>query len=94
MGDARDEHGFRGGSGGKRLVKAAPFSYHAPSSVDEASRSSANSATRPKSSPAARALVPMMALRLARFDHLVDLSGIEQLRGVQHAKRQSRRSVP
>jgi carbon-monoxide dehydrogenase medium subunit len=30
-----------------------------------------------------QSLVPMMALRLARFDHLVDLHGVEQLRGVQ-----------
>ena len=30
LGDAGDEHGLAGRSGGRRLVKAAPFTYHAP----------------------------------------------------------------
>jgi carbon-monoxide dehydrogenase medium subunit len=64
-------------------VKAAPFSYHAPASLDDAVAVFGAFGDEAKVIAGGQSLVPMMALRLARFDHLVDLSGIAQLRGVQ-----------
>ncbi len=64
-------------------MKAAPFSYHAPTSVDDAVAVFGEYGDEAKVIAGGQSLVPMMALRLARFDHLVDLCGIEQLRGVQ-----------
>jgi carbon-monoxide dehydrogenase medium subunit len=64
-------------------VKSAPFTYHAPTSVDETVAVFRQYGDEAKVIAGGQSLVPMMALRLARFDHLVDLHGVEQLRGVQ-----------
>jgi carbon-monoxide dehydrogenase medium subunit len=64
-------------------VKSAPFTYHAPTSVDETVAVFGQYGDEAKVIAGGQSLVPMMALRLARFDHLVDLHGVEQLRGVQ-----------
>jgi carbon-monoxide dehydrogenase medium subunit len=64
-------------------VKSAPFTYHAPTSVDETVAVFGEFGDEAKVIAGGQSLVPMMALRLARFDHLVDLNAVEQLRGVQ-----------
>ena len=64
-------------------MKSAPFTYHAPTSVDETVAVFGQYGDEAKVIAGGQSLVPMMALRLARFDHLVDLHGVEQLRGVQ-----------
>jgi carbon-monoxide dehydrogenase medium subunit len=64
-------------------VKPAPFSYHAPTSVNETVDFLREFGDEAKVIAGGQSLVPMMALRLARFDHLVDLNGVEQLRSVQ-----------
>jgi carbon-monoxide dehydrogenase medium subunit len=64
-------------------VKASPFTYHAPASVDELVAVFGEFGDEAKVIAGGQSLVPMMALRLARFDHLVDLNGVEHLRGVR-----------
>lgn len=64
-------------------MKAAPFSYYAPTSVDETVAVFSEFGDEAKVIAGGQSLVPMMALRLARFDHLVDLNGVDELRGVQ-----------
>ena len=64
-------------------MKAAPFTYHAPTTVDETVAVFGEFGDEAKVIAGGQSLVPMMALRLARFDHLVDLNAVEQLRGVQ-----------
>lgn len=63
-------------------MKTAPFSYSAPTSVAEAVAVFGEFGDDAKVIAGGQSLVPMMALRLARFDRLVDLHGIEELRGV------------
>jgi aerobic carbon-monoxide dehydrogenase medium subunit len=64
-------------------VKPAPFAYHAPSSVVEAVGLLHDFGDDAKVLAGGQSLVPMLALRLARFDHLVDIGRIEELRGVE-----------
>jgi carbon-monoxide dehydrogenase medium subunit len=64
-------------------MKPAPFEYHAPSSVDEAVSLLAELGDGAKVIAGGQSLVPMLALRLAVFDHLVDLGRVEGLRGIE-----------
>jgi aerobic carbon-monoxide dehydrogenase medium subunit len=65
-----------------RGVKPAPFDYHAASSVEEAVALLAEFGDDAKVIAGGQSLVPMMALRLAAFGHLVDVWSIPELRGV------------
>jgi carbon-monoxide dehydrogenase medium subunit len=60
-----------------------PFSYHRPATVADAVKllSSLGDEARPLAG--GHSLVPMMKLRLATPDHLVDLHGIDGLKGVR-----------
>ena len=64
-------------------MKSAPFEYHAPASVDEAVALLAELGEGAKVIAGGQSLVPMLALRLAVFDHLVDLRRVEELRGIE-----------
>ena len=64
-------------------MKPAPFAYHAPSSVDEAVGLLAELGEGAKVLAGGQSLVPMLALRLAVFDHLVDLGRVDELRGIE-----------
>ena len=64
-------------------MKPAPFEYHAPSSVEEVVNLLAELGEGAKVIAGGQSLVPMMALRLAIFDHLVDLRHVEELRGIE-----------
>src|SRR5438552_2528940 len=67
-------------------MKPAPFSYHAPKTVDEAVRLLAQVAPDDgRVLAGGQSLVPIMAFRLARPAHLVDINGIEALRGLASA---------
>jgi carbon-monoxide dehydrogenase medium subunit len=66
-------------------MKPAPFEYHAPTSVDEAVEMLSTFGDSAKPIAGGQSLVPMLALRLAVFDHLVDLGRIDSLRGIERA---------
>ena len=64
-------------------MKPAPFDYHAPSTVDEAVALLAELGDAAKVLAGGQSLVPMLALRLAIFEHLVDLRRVEELRTIE-----------
>jgi carbon-monoxide dehydrogenase medium subunit len=63
-------------------VKPAPFEYHAPETVADVVALLAEHGDEAKPLAGGQSLVPMLALRLARFGHLVDLNRVSALRGV------------
>jgi carbon-monoxide dehydrogenase medium subunit len=64
-------------------VKPAPFDYHVPESIDDAVGLLASLGDGAKLLAGGQSLVPMLALRLAVFEHLVDLRKVEGLQGVE-----------
>ncbi|MFF0081782.1 FAD binding domain-containing protein [Streptomyces canus] len=64
-------------------MKPAPFTYHAPSGADEAVGLLAELGDEAKVIAGGQSLVPMLALRLAAFGHLVDLRRLDVLRGIE-----------
>ena len=66
-------------------IKPAPFDYHAPTTVDDAVGLLAELGDDAKVLAGGQSLIPMLALRLARFDHLVDIGRIPELRTIDHS---------
>ena len=64
-------------------MKPAPFEYHAPETVADAVGLLAEHGDDAKALAGGQSLVPMLALRLARFEHLVDLNRVGELTGVE-----------
>jgi carbon-monoxide dehydrogenase medium subunit len=64
-------------------MKAAPFDYAAPTEVDEALALLDEFADDAKVLAGGQSLVPLLALRMSRFDQLVDVNRIEALRGIE-----------
>jgi carbon-monoxide dehydrogenase medium subunit len=64
-------------------VKPAAFAYHRPDDVAEAVALLADLGEGAKVLAGGQSLVPMMALRLAVFDDLVDVGRVAELRGVE-----------
>lgn len=64
-------------------MKAAAFEYHVPESLDEAVSLLAELGDGAKVIAGGQSLVPLMALRLATFEHLVDIWHLDALRGVE-----------
>jgi carbon-monoxide dehydrogenase medium subunit len=60
-----------------------PFNYHRPATVAEASRLLSTLGNEARPLAGGHSLIPMMKLRLATPEHLVDLQGIEGLRGIR-----------
>ena len=60
-----------------------PFNYHRPTTVAEASRLLSTLGNEARPLAGGHSLIPMMKLRLATPEHLVDLQGIEGLRGIR-----------
>jgi carbon-monoxide dehydrogenase medium subunit len=63
-------------------MKPSAFEYHAPESIDEAAALLAELGDGAKLLAGGQSLVPMLSLRLAYFDHLVDMGRIAELRGI------------
>jgi carbon-monoxide dehydrogenase medium subunit len=62
-------------------MKPAPFRYHAPKTVEEAVKTLAEVAPDDgRVLAGGQSLVPIMAFRLSRPSHLVDINGIEALK--------------
>jgi carbon-monoxide dehydrogenase medium subunit len=63
-------------------VKPAPFEHHAPATVEEAVELLAQFGEGAKVLAGGQSLVPLLALRLARAEHLIDVNRISGLRGI------------
>jgi aerobic carbon-monoxide dehydrogenase medium subunit len=64
-------------------VKPAPFEYHVPDTATEAVALLAELGEEAKVLAGGQSLIPMLALRLAVFDHLVDIGRIAELEGIE-----------
>jgi len=65
-------------------MKPAPFRYHAPKTIDEAVALLAELAPQDgRVLAGGQSLVPIMAFRLARPAHLVDINGVDALRRLE-----------
>ncbi|TMQ72070.1 MAG: xanthine dehydrogenase family protein subunit M [Candidatus Eisenbacteria bacterium] len=64
-------------------MKPAPFEYHAPNTVADAANLLAELGDGAKVLSGGQSLVPMLALRLAVFEHLVDIGRIAELSGIE-----------
>jgi aerobic carbon-monoxide dehydrogenase medium subunit len=68
-----------------RPVKPSAFDYHAPSSADDAVELLAGLGDGAKVLAGGQSLIPMLSLRLAAFDHLVDIGRVGDLAGIDVA---------
>ena len=66
-------------------MKPAPFEYHAPESLADVTALLAEHGDEAKVLAGGQSLVPMLALRLTRFEHIIDLNRVDELRGVERA---------
>ena len=66
----------------------AEFDYHRAESVDDAIRALAEGGEDAKLLAGGHSLLPLMKLRLAAPTLLVDISGLDELRGVERRERQ------
>lgn len=64
-------------------MKPAAFDYHRPDSVEEAVSLLAELGEDAKILAGGQSLVPMLSLRLAFFDHLIDISRLDELKGIE-----------
>lgn len=64
-------------------MTSAPFDYQKPTSVAEASRLLSKYGGNAKLLAGGHSLVPLMKLRLASPDALIDLSGVDELKGIK-----------
>jgi len=62
-------------------VKPAPFDYHAPGRLDEVMGLLDEHGDDAKVIAGGQSLIPMLAMRLTAFEHLVDLRRVEELSG-------------
>ena len=63
-------------------MKPAPFCYHAPESLENAVALLAEHGDEAKPLAGGQSLVPMLSLRLASFEHLVDLNRVASLSSI------------
>ena len=81
--DAADAGLDRRAADGGGSVKPAPFEYHAPAGAKEAVELLAELGDGAKLIAGGQSLVPLLALRLAAFEHLIDLRKVSGLRGIE-----------
>ena len=70
------------GQDGRATVKPARFEYHVPSTVADVLTLLHEHGDEAKPLAGGQSLVPMLALRLTRFEHLIDLNRVVELRGI------------
>jgi aerobic carbon-monoxide dehydrogenase medium subunit len=63
-------------------MKAAQFAYHRPDTVDEAVALLGEYGDDAKILAGGQSLVPMLAMRLTHFENLIDISRVDELRGI------------
>ena len=66
-------------------MKPAAFEYHAPESVDDVLGLLAEHGDEAKVIAGGQSLVPMLSMRLTRFEHLIDMNRISDLQGIDRA---------
>ena len=66
-------------------MKPSAFAYYAPESVDEVSRLLAELGDEAKVLAGGQSLVPLLNMRLTRFEALIDVRRVEPLRRVERA---------
>lgn len=64
-------------------MKPAPFDYHRPDTIDETVSLLAELGEDAKILAGGQSLVPMLSMRLAFFDHLIDISRLSELQGIE-----------
>ena len=64
-------------------MKPAPFEYHAPTTIDGAVQLLADLGDEAKVLAGGQSLVPMLNMRLTRFDALVDIGRVDELRHIE-----------
>ena len=68
-------------------MKPPPFAYHRPETLDEVLSVLAELGDDAKVLAGGQSLVPMLNLRLARFDHLVDIGRVARADDVRTPQR-------
>ena len=68
-----------------RPVKPPAFEYHRPDTAADAVAMLAQLGDESKILAGGQSLVPMLALRLTMFEHLIDITRVAELQGVQRA---------
>src|ERR1700688_3826316 len=68
---------------GRTSMIPGPFSYHRPATVADAVKLLSTLGDEARALAGGHSLIPMMKLRLAPPDHLVDLHGIDALKGIR-----------
>jgi carbon-monoxide dehydrogenase medium subunit len=63
-------------------MKSAPFDYVAPDSLDEVLGLLDQVGEDGKILAGGQSLMPLLALRMSRFDQLIDVNGVAELRGI------------
>lgn len=63
-------------------MKPASFTYHRPDTIEDAVGLLAELGDDAKILAGGQSLVPMLSMRLAYFDHLIDISRLTELRGI------------
>lgn len=64
-------------------MKPAPFDYHRPDSVAEAAQLLTEYGEDGKLLGGGQSLVPMLSMRLAFFDNLIDISRVQEMKGIE-----------
>jgi carbon-monoxide dehydrogenase medium subunit len=64
-------------------VKPAAFEYHAPKAAEDAVQLLGELGDGAKVLAGGQSLIPMLSLRLAVFDHLIDIGRIDELKGIE-----------
>lgn len=65
-------------------MKPAPFAYHRPFDLDDVVELLAEHDGEAKILAGGQSLTPMLALRLAYFDNLIDITRLPELNGIEH----------
>ena len=64
-------------------MKPAKFTYHAPDTLEDAFRLLAEYGDEAKIIAGGQSLIPLMNLRLAQPEHLIDVNGLSALTGIR-----------
>jgi aerobic carbon-monoxide dehydrogenase medium subunit len=64
-------------------MKPAAFEYHAPESVADVVSLVAEYGDDAKVLAGGQSLVPLLAMRLTRFPHIIDMNRVDELRGIE-----------